>query len=309
MSSVNLSGLLLLTVGAGVLGVLLGWVQRFCERRDLGGGAVNKINNLLPQTQCAGCGYPGCRPYAEALLAGEAINKCAPGGEALIKVLANTLNRPILEPDTAYGTAKPTHVVRIREADCIGCARCAIVCPVDAILGAPEQLHSVLANSCTGCDLCLPECPVDCIEILPVQGNAANNTSDRPQIVSSQAELEACIRCDLCSPVCPKELMPQLLYRACLDDDDMRADDLGLADCIECGRCNNVCPSQLPLDTTFGQTKAAMQARATEVAEAMAAKDRAEARVARKKRVQQAEDVRRKLRLQTIKTSLGEMQS
>lgn len=301
VSSISLSGLLLLAAGAGVLGALLGWVQRFCRQRDLGNLAVERINDLLPQTQCAGCGYPGCRPYAEALLAGEAINKCAPGGEALIKVLAEALNRPLLAPDSAYGTASKAHVVRIREAECIGCARCAIACPVDAILGAPEQIHSVLANACTGCDLCLPECPVDCIEILP-QPNA---TTTAPEIVNP-ADLEACIRCDLCSPACPKDLMPQLLYRAYLDGNEALLSDYGLADCVECRRCTEICPSQLPLGTIFSQAKAEARTKHAEASEALAAKARAETRKERQIRIQQDEAERRQNRLTTIKASLNE---
>ncbi|UCG73378.1 MAG: electron transport complex subunit RsxB [Chromatiales bacterium] len=130
--------------------------------------AVDRINQLLPQSQCAQCGYPGCRPYAAAILRDEApINRCAPGGDPTIAALARLLQRSPQPLDTDYGTHQPARVAVIDEALCIGCARCLEVCPVDAIVGAPRFMHTVLAAQCTGCELCLPPCPVDCITLEP----------------------------------------------------------------------------------------------------------------------------------------------
>src|SRR5229473_4098229 len=139
---------------------------------------VVRIDALLPQTQCARCGYPGCRPYAAAIASGAAeINQCPPGGAATIHVLAKFLGRDVLPLNPANGVEEPPRVAWIDEARCIGCARCLPPCPVDAIIGAAKYMHTVLAERCTGCELCLPPCPVDCIEMRPQPEPAANQAA------------------------------------------------------------------------------------------------------------------------------------
>lgn len=133
---------------------------------------AERIDALLPQTQCGQCGYPGCRPYADAIAAGEAeINQCPPGGETGVRVLARLLGRAPLPLNPVHGTPKPKAVARIDEAACIGCTLCIQACPVDAIVGAAKLMHTVIAAECTGCELCLPPCPVDCIELLPASAD------------------------------------------------------------------------------------------------------------------------------------------
>lgn len=136
---------------------------------------IQRIDALLPQTQCGKCGHPGCKPYAEGIAQGEAINKCPPGGQETIVGLARLLNVPVLQVDTSRGEA-PAQIAYIREAECIGCTKCIQACPVDAIVGAAKLMHTVIADECTGCDLCVAPCPVDCIEMRPslVGGLAAN---------------------------------------------------------------------------------------------------------------------------------------
>lgn len=130
---------------------------------------ADRIDALLPQTQCEQCGYHGCRPYAEAIARGEAaINQCPPGGEAGIEKLAALLRQPVLPLNPENGTEKPRTLARIVEADCIGCTKCIQACPVDAIVGAAKLMHAVIADDCTGCELCVPACPVDCIVLLPM---------------------------------------------------------------------------------------------------------------------------------------------
>ncbi|ODU33656.1 MAG: hypothetical protein BGP24_16915 [Lysobacterales bacterium 69-70] len=125
---------------------------------------ADRIDALLPQTQCGQCHYAGCRPYADAIAAGDAdINQCPPGGEAGIRALAALLGRDFKPLNPAHGVETPRTVAVIDEAVCIGCTKCIQVCPVDAILGAPQVMHSVLTEECTGCGLCLVPCPVDCI--------------------------------------------------------------------------------------------------------------------------------------------------
>jgi Na+-translocating ferredoxin:NAD+ oxidoreductase subunit B len=129
---------------------------------------ADDIDALLPQTQCTRCGYNGCRPYAEALAAGSAqLNQCPPGGAQTIAALAALLHRPVLPLNPANGTEGPLLVAQIDEEACIGCAKCLPPCPVDAILGAQRQMHTVVAALCTGCELCVAPCPVDCIRMIP----------------------------------------------------------------------------------------------------------------------------------------------
>jgi electron transport complex protein RnfB len=136
---------------------------------------VARIDELLPQTQCTRCGYAGCKPYAAAIASGEAeINQCPPGGSSTIAALAALLGRPVLALNPVHGAENPPRVAWIDESRCIGCARCLAPCPVDAIVGAPKYMHTVLAERCTGCELCLPPCPVDCIEMRPELKPAAN---------------------------------------------------------------------------------------------------------------------------------------
>jgi electron transport complex protein RnfB len=173
-----LAGLLALTALALALGALLGWAaRRFRVAQD---PTAERIDRLLPQTQCGQCGYPGCRPYAEAIARGEAeIDQCPPGGEAGIRALAQLLGREPRPLDASRGVEKPRVLALIDEATCIGCTKCIQACPVDAILGAPKLMHTVIAELCTGCELCLPPCPVDCIALVPV---AAPTRPLRPPI-------------------------------------------------------------------------------------------------------------------------------
>ncbi len=172
--------LLALLVLLGLV-MLIGLVLRFGARRFAPDedSIVETINAELPQTQCAQCGYPGCRPYAEAIARGEAdINRCPPGGEAGVRALADLLGREPLPLDASCGDTKPPQVAVIDEDRCIGCTLCIQACPVDAILGAGKRMHTVIAADCTGCELCLPPCPVDCIDLVP---RAAPFVWPRPQ--------------------------------------------------------------------------------------------------------------------------------
>ncbi len=145
-------------------GVLLALAQRRLPPAD--GDLVEQVNALLPQTQCAQCGYPGCRPYAEAMVDNSApLNLCPPGGDATVRRLARLLGR---DPLPLAETASEA-VALIDEAACIGCFHCRTACPVDAIVGAPQFMHTVIAAECTGCELCIAPCPVDCITMSPLR--------------------------------------------------------------------------------------------------------------------------------------------
>ena len=149
-----------------------------------------RIDALLPQTQCTKCGYPACRPYAEAIATGEAeINQCPPGGDAAIRELAALLGREVRPLNPRNGIEQPRRVALIDEARCIGCTLCIQACPVEAIVGAPNLMHTVVAELCSGCDLCVPPCPVDCIEMLPASGEDAS--WDRARADAARERFEA----------------------------------------------------------------------------------------------------------------------
>ena len=167
-----MSTALLIMIGLALfLGLVLGYAA--IKFRVTESPLVQKIDAILPQTQCGQCGYPGCRPYATAIAAGEAdINRCPPGGEEGIRKLADLLGmefKPFGE-DTAAPKAKA--VAFIDENVCIGCTLCIQACPVDAIAGAAKQMHTIIAAECTGCELCVAPCPVNCISMVALPETA-----------------------------------------------------------------------------------------------------------------------------------------
>ena len=143
---------------------------------------IEKINSIVPQTQCGKCGFSGCKPYAKAIAEGIAdINQCPPGNEEGIQKLAALLGVESKPLNTKHGLPKPESVALIDEETCIGCTFCIQACPVDAIVGASKKLHTVIAPECTGCELCIAPCPVDCITIIPLKKKV-----DDPYIASDK---------------------------------------------------------------------------------------------------------------------------
>jgi len=148
---------------------------------------VARIDALLPQTQCRQCGYSGCRPYAEAIVAGRAgINQCPPGGNNGARELAAAAGVPYAPVDPRFGATKPPAVAAIDETLCIGCMLCIEACPVDAIVGAPKLMHTVIAAVCTGCELCVAPCPVDCISL---RATGAQPTREERRLAATQARV------------------------------------------------------------------------------------------------------------------------
>lgn len=299
----------MLALGA-TFGGLLGFASiRF---RAEGNPIAERIEAILPQTQCGQCGYPGCRPYAEAIAAGDAINKCPPGGAAGIGALASLLDVEPLPLNAEHGEESAPAVAFIIEDECIGCAKCIQACPVDAIVGAARQMHTVIAAECTGCDLCVAPCPVDCIEMRPVEGDFAPGPGERPSAragplliasdrgadpgtgrgvvktvnpsplsspeLAEPAAAQACIRCGFCAEACPADLLPQQLYWFARAQDHERLDEHHLFDCTECGACAYVCPSHIPLVSYYRASKAAIGRQRAADTRAERARERFEAR-------------------------------
>ncbi|MXY55549.1 MAG: RnfABCDGE type electron transport complex subunit B [Gammaproteobacteria bacterium] len=227
--------------------VLLSLARRALVRKEdaNAGAVVVAIVAVLPQSQCAQCGYPGCRPYAEAVAAGERLDLCPPGGTRVVAALEELLGR---DADTEM--SEPVDAVaRIVEADCIGCALCIDACPVDAIAGASKYLHAVIPERCTGCELCIPACPVDCIELVARSGEVTD-----PPAPANAAALP-CIGCGRCEGACPVDLKPEMLHVAF----ETGATDTSVTDCIECTACTRACPSGIDLVGEFGALKHRLQ--------------------------------------------------
>lgn len=187
-----LTAILVLGILSALFGLLLGYAAiRF---RVEGDPIVEQIDALLPQTQCGQCGYAGCRPYAEAIAAGTAdINQCPPGGDGGIQALAELLGVDPKPLNAEHGEHTEPRVALIDEQTCIGCTLCIQACPVDAILGAAKQMHTVIVDECTGCELCLAPCPVDCISMVAVRQDIGDwkwpypESGDRPIVIAERA--------------------------------------------------------------------------------------------------------------------------
>ena len=177
------SAILVLGLLALAFGLTLGFIA--IKFKVEGDPLVEKIDALLPQTQCGQCGYPGCKPYAQAIADGDAdINQCPPGGETTIIALADLLDREPKPLNPENGEESGKTVVYIDEQTCIGCTLCIQACPIDAIAGAAKQMHTVIESECTGCNLCIPPCPVDCIYIKPVTETVDTWQWDKPQSIA-----------------------------------------------------------------------------------------------------------------------------
>lgn len=174
-----LTAILALSVLFAAFGLVLGLAAVFFRVET--DPVADQVDAILPQTQCGQCGFAGCRPYAEAIAAGEAdINRCPPGGEGTIQALADLLGRDPKPLDSEHGEHKEKSVAFIDEETCIGCTLCIQACPVDAILGAPKHMHTVISAECTGCELCVAPCPVDCITMESVPTTIANWKWSKP---------------------------------------------------------------------------------------------------------------------------------
>jgi electron transport complex protein RnfB len=168
-----ITSILIVLFLALLIGAILGFSS--IKFKVDGDPIIEKIDSILPQTQCGQCGYPGCKPYATAIASGDAdINQCPPGGDDGVRKLAEFMGVEYKPLNEDHGIPKPKSIALIDEDTCIGCTLCIQACPVDAILGAAKQMHTIIEKECTGCELCLPPCPVDCIEMIPIQESTEN---------------------------------------------------------------------------------------------------------------------------------------
>ncbi|WP_019896504.1 electron transport complex subunit RsxB [Hydrogenovibrio halophilus] len=162
-----IEALLVFLVLALFFGMLLGYAK--IKFKVEGNPVADQIDSILPQTQCGQCGFPGCRPYAEALAEGNSeVNLCVPGGHEVMIQISEITHREPKEMDASNPPPEEPMVAVIDEDICIGCVHCIKACPVDAIVGTTKMMHTVIEKECTGCELCVPVCPVDCIDMVPL---------------------------------------------------------------------------------------------------------------------------------------------
>ncbi len=272
----------------------LGWLLLSARERLKGDDneLIDAIDALLPQTQCTQCGFPGCRPYAEAVANGTALDLCPPGGDTTFEALKALLGR---DGGTTPPSPEPL-LARIREADCIGCFLCIRACPVDAIIGAPGFMHTVIEDECTGCGLCVPACPVDCIDLNWTVTQAKPRPIRYPMTIAAH-ESQPCIGCNRCEPACPAALAPRELLWLTAAEKWNDAEAGGLERCIECRLCDRVCPSNIPLAAIFGSGRRVLSEAAAKRADAAHAKARYQARNTRLAAEQEAAQTRRAARL------------
>ena len=164
-----MTGVLFIILLAVTALLVINWFNT-TSKKDIKLQTVEAIESLLPQTQCGKCQYPGCHPYAEAIANGHAdINLCTPGGELTVHKLARLLGTGFKPMAVGHQQDNPVTIAVIDEDLCIGCVKCIKACPVDAIMGAPKRMHTVIKKYCTGCELCIAPCPVDCISMVPIR--------------------------------------------------------------------------------------------------------------------------------------------
>jgi electron transport complex protein RnfB len=182
-----ITGVILLCILGLVFGAILGFAAiKYKVESD---PIVDQLDALLPQTQCGQCGYPGCKPYAQAIANGDQINKCPPGGDTTVQHIADLMGVEAIPLNEAHQEKDPAKKVAfIIEEDCIGCTKCIQACPVDAIMGASKMMHTIITDECTGCDLCVEPCPVDCIDMVPLTVTTNNWKWDLQAIPITQVD-------------------------------------------------------------------------------------------------------------------------
>jgi electron transport complex protein RnfB len=267
------------------------WIQRRIPKDET--ALADRIESLLPLTQCAQCGHPGCRPYAEAVAEGAAIDLCPPGGPDLVAELKDLMGDQA--PVTSSVTApEPTSLVAVIDpAACIGCTLCLDPCPVDAIVGAQGFMHTVIEKECTGCELCIAPCPVDCISLVAVEPPKAVQA---PPLIG-----KGCINCGQCIDACPVALAPDQLLKLSAAEDWEAAEAIDLQRCIECKLCDRVCPSEINLAARFGYAKHMGRTQRAETLEKNRIKARFEAHETRLIARQSEADQRRAKRLARLR--------
>ena len=259
----NIGGILfacLIVGGVGiVIGVLLGIAgKKFAVEVDEKEVAVR---NLLPGSNCGGCGYAGCDALAQAIAKGEApANGCPVGGAAVAAEIGKVLGVEVeTVKKTAYvkcaGTCEKapdkyeySGSMSCKEAiyvtgsgpkkctyGCMGLGSCVKVCEYDAI-HIENGIAVVDKDKCVACGKCVKECPKNLIEIIPYDSkyHVQCSSHDKGPVVNKACST-GCIGCSLCVKTCPKGAIQMDNFLAKIDYEK----------CVNCGLCVQKCPKKI----------------------------------------------------------------
>jgi Na+-translocating ferredoxin:NAD+ oxidoreductase subunit B len=261
------------------LGVLLALILYFVAQKFkvVEDPRIDEIEEILPGANCGGCGYPGCRGFAEACVTADNLDAfyCPVGGNDLMKAIGNALGAEVAEKEAQVAVVRcqgsPEHRQIVRDYDgpqscaishalfggttncahgCMGLGDCVEACTFNAIYINPTTLlPEVIEEACTACGACVTACPRDIIELRNVGKKSrriyvscVNTDKGAP---AKKACDVACIGCGKCVKICPFDAITLENNLAYIDYEK----------CKLCRKCVDECPTNAILELNFPPKK------------------------------------------------------